>query len=158
MRKHERTHKLAEVLMNHPEITASIFRWGAEGKSPPEIVEAVRQQYSNLCRDLISVHFVRQVYHRRRPFNQPAMFSIVDKKHEQEVTARFRGNVQKANGSPVKKAEVNIDSTITVLTAVLRTRVEYHKAMTAALDLGLDESSVNAWCDVIEQGGLNDHP
>jgi hypothetical protein len=157
MRKHERTHKLAQVLMNHPDITQHIFKWGAEGSSPEEIVKTVHEKYGKVGGKLLSVHYVRQIYHRRRPFNQPAMFSTVDEAHAAAVASRFRGNVQKTQNGTLLAEELTIDSTITVLTAVLRTRVAYHKAMQAALDLGLEEVSVNTWCDVVEQGDLNDH-
>jgi hypothetical protein len=153
----KKTYDIGIYLLGNPEIVAGIFALGVEHSKIDELADAINEAYPK-SPHRITQHYIRKLYHRERPFNQPGMFRLVKDAHKDDIASRFRGKIR-VPPIPKKYGEAKIApacpaSTVTVLTAVLEARLDYQKAIDAALAAGLDEKSVKAWCDVVAHGDL----
>jgi hypothetical protein len=153
----KKTHDIGIYLLGNPEIVAGIFALGVEHSKIDELADAINEAYPK-SPHRITQHYIRKLYHRERPFNQPGMFRLVKDEHKDDIASRFRDQlghppVIVGNETPLRVPDRPAD-TVTVLSAVLEARLAYQKAIDAALAFGLDEKSVKAWCDVVAHGDL----
>jgi len=132
------------LLKDDLSIAALIFRLSSEGTSQPDIHKhLVGMGY------VISQEVVRKVLHREAPFTDDIFYAKVDPNHEKIAVGRFKTFGPRKAKAACPKANVPL------LTAVLTARLEYERAITAAMDSGMKRESIEAWVDVVAVGDLS---
>ena len=140
MRKVKRTYDLAEKLMDSPEVVADIFKdFAAGGLAAVMEGAALKHPHFELTH-----HFVRQIVHRERPFNQAVMFSKVTPEDAEAVSSRFKHKPMKPLSAT---KEVNGEYKA-VLHDVIDARVAYKQALERAVDVGWDYDTLKALADI----------
>lgn len=150
--------RLAQFLMAHPKITAKIFQISADGVSMKEMPEILNQRYSSMDgAEPFTQWNVRNILHRYTPFDHPKVYSEVNSEHEDVIKLRFKKQVKR----PRKKKDVpenrgaRVASRNELLTAASfalhrlnEARDEFNSAVEAAVDAGMDRSSVIAMAEL----------
>ena len=149
--------KAAEYYAEHPEVVALLFRLNARGESTVTVHEKVNDAFKN-NEDFVPLTqtTVRNLLHRNRPYNHPALYSKVDPEDERMVQMRFKKNV-KPRGIKKPNGTVNgssINDHLGLLYEVLQARVVYEAKLQEAIDAGMSRNAVVAWCSVVADGSL----
>lgn len=156
-----KTRALAELLRDEPKIVQRVFELGVDPKNQPvEIAVQINKEYSlgfGEGEPELTDYYVRQLFHRNTPFNNPDLYKLVNMDHSNTITSRFRGQIK--SGPRKKRSKPNnggcMTAHIPLLMEVLKTRLEYQNMLNKAIDAGMDKASVVAWCSVVADGGLN---
>lgn len=141
--------KLAHTLIERPEIVGFLF---AKASTMRYTIAAAKTQEAFPDAG-VTEHYAREILRRAHPFDQHSMFIKVDDDHKQAVTSKFTGAVRGPN-KPRLQEEACPCTDTTILHEVLDARLVYQTALNKAIDAGMKEESVIAWCDVVARGDL----
>lgn len=139
---------VADTMYAHPEIVAYLFSIAATERYTLAAIKTA-EKYPTAG---ITEHYAREILRRAKPFDQAEMFSKVSEEDKVAVTSKFHGAKRTRNTKPTEEVCPCTDTTI--LHEVLDARLEYQRALDKAIDAGMKEESVVAWCDVVARGDL----
>jgi len=130
-----------------PDAVKRIFDLNASGVSQPKIPAMINSEFSDAN---VGDSLVRAVLHRE-------IFEDVeiDDKIQDIVSRRFRKGIKRraktvtnGSGTPCRQADTEL------LHDVLDARLAYQKVLDKAVEAGMKEESIIAWCDVVARGDL----
>ena len=160
------TTKLAKVLIRHPAITADIFEQGAAMRTADDIVEQIntfwdmKEKYGVE----LSIHYVWALFHRKAPFQDPAIYREVCDEHKRIVANRLRTSVKlhdimspygneslpcEENDAPrIRYHSSHIFANNTKLIDVLSARLHYEEALARLVETGLKPEDIETWLEL----------
>jgi hypothetical protein len=144
----KKARKVADTLFAHPEIVAFLFRQAATQRYTLAAVKT-HEEYPTAG---ITEHYAREILRRAKPFDRAEMFSMVRDEDKVAVTSKFKGTVRPRKTKPVEETCPCSDTAI--LHEVLDARIAYQEVLDKAIDAGMKEESVIAWCEVVARGDL----
>jgi hypothetical protein len=139
----------AARLAEQPDAVKRIFDLSASNISQPQIPSMINEEFDGIS---ISQEAVRRTLHRK----PPCEFSDVEI-HEGTlniVRSRFKSYSQRRKKVVERKAGSCPKADTVILNEVLEARLVFQKALNKAIDAGMKEESVIAWCDVVARGDL----
>ena len=145
-RSSKKAKALARKLLERPEVVGFLFSKAATMRYT-NAAKATREAYPEIG---ITEHYAREILRRNPPFCHPQLFVQVAAEDKANVARKFHGAVRPRL---VEKDVCPITDT-SILHEVLDARIEYQKALDKAIEAGMKEDSVIAWCDVVARGDL----